>query len=269
VDINNELLNTPTQFLPIDVVQPNDWNPNEQDEETFQRLVDEITMTGMISPITVCEVGDGTYRIIGGEHRWRAALAIGYEEIEAKVLPAEWGDEDLQKLVTVRLNMLRGDLSAEKFLPLFNEMADKYGKEKLQDLFAITDDQAYRRLMSEMTQGVKKSLPPEMAQKFEEQAKDAKTADELGAIVEQLMNEHAQSKDKSFMIFSYGKTKQIFVQMDAAMQRAMNEVCDFLAFTSQDINDFMRPVVMECLERAEAQHAAVITPDVDEDDVTY
>lgn len=248
--------------LHVDSLVPNSWNPQHMDEKTFSRLVDEIAVVGFIAPVTVVDMGDGTYRILGGEHRWRAAQAVGMERVDAKILPLSDWDEDKQKLVTVRLNVLSGDLNPDKFLPLFNEMSEKFGRDSLQELFAFTDDQRYQKLMSEMTKDLKESLPPEKQDEFVKKAKKAKTVDDLADIVATIMEKSDSSTiPNSFLVFSIGKGKQIYVQLNAVGKRAMDRVADYLMFSGEDINDFMMPVLQACLEKAEA---AFLTKSEDE-----
>jgi hypothetical protein len=123
--------------LPLDKLIPNAWNPNAMDDAAFSRLTQELSTVGMIDPIQVVEMADGTYRILGGEHRFHAASVLGWTSLPCVVLRgARWQDEDMQKLVTVRLNALKGRINATKMVQLYNEMAEKYGEEDVQNLFA-------------------------------------------------------------------------------------------------------------------------------------
>ena len=245
---------TTSYMLPVSKVIPNEWNPNEQDDKTFQRLQDEIDEVGLTVPLTVVDMEDGTYRILSGEHRWRASNALGLAHVEAKVVPLSEWDEDQQKFKTLTMNWLEGEVSADKFRPLYREMADKYGEEAMPEMFGATDERAWKKLMAEMRESLKESLPTEdLKQEFEEKAKKAKTVDELTVLVETLMNKYGDNLDKSFMVFTYGKGRHIYVEMTPLMRRAMDRVTDFLMFSGGDINEFMLPVVEECLQRAEAE----------------
>ena len=62
--------------IPISQVFPNSFNPNVMDEKEFNLLVQNVQDFGMAVPITVVEKGDGTYMIIGGEHRWVERQAV-------------------------------------------------------------------------------------------------------------------------------------------------------------------------------------------------
>jgi ParB family chromosome partitioning protein len=77
--------------IPIDKIVPNTWNPNVMDDETFNRLAEEIQDVGMIDPIQVVPIEgeEEKYMILGGEHRWRVMKVLGYETIPCIVLTDE------------------------------------------------------------------------------------------------------------------------------------------------------------------------------------
>src|SRR3972149_8307446 len=66
-------------MLDVDACEPSDWNPNVEDLATFNELVENIRQVGMVDPIQVVSLGDDKYRIVGGEHRWKAARLAGLE----------------------------------------------------------------------------------------------------------------------------------------------------------------------------------------------
>jgi ParB/RepB/Spo0J family partition protein len=258
-------------MLPIDAIVPNDWNPQKMDSTTFNTLVEEIEEVGFIDALTVVDLEDGTYRIIGGEHRWRAARSIGMTELPALVLPhADW-DEDTQKFVTVRLNVLKGDLDPEKFLPLYNEMVDKYGKEAMQRLFAFSDKKALDKAIGKMREGVKETLPPELQDKFERQAKEARSVDELDEIIRRLFNEYGDTLNQSFMIFTYGKYEHIYITMNIHTKKALDKVLQYCKMSGADINDFIAPIMQACATEAIKKMAEehMKEEEVVEDDVAF
>jgi len=239
------------RYISVDRLAPNSWNANEEDEVTFDRLIDDVSETGFIDSLTVVALEDGNYRILGGEHRWRAAKASGEEAVPCLVLKgAKWKDEDLQKFVTVRMNMLKGKLNPEKFLVLYNEMADKYGADQLQKLFGFTDKRAFKKILKGVMQSAKAVLPKELHAEMDEKAKDAKSVEDLGAIVQEMFAKYGGTLAQSFMVFTHGKQEHIYVQMTNAMRKAMDKVLLYCETAGTDINDFMAPVTKACLEKA-------------------
>ena len=242
--------------VPIGDLEANDWNPQNQDAATFNRLREEIRNNGCIDPMEVIPLENGKYRILGGEHRWKASMAEGLEEVPVIVLTeAKWKDVDLQKFVTVRLNMIRGDVDPDKFLKLYNEMADKYGANALQDLMGFTDSKKYQKLMAGVTKAMRGALPKDMHKEFDEKAKTTKTVEELAALIEEMFSKYGDTVEQSFMIFTHGKREHIYIAMDHKMKRAMEKVTEYCKLTKEDINSVMAPVVEEAMKAAEKKLA--------------
>ena len=81
---------TATTALPIEALQPNDYNPNQMADERFAELVEEVRHLGRLpKPVVARPNGDGQYIIVDGEHGWRAAREAGLSEIAVEVVEAE------------------------------------------------------------------------------------------------------------------------------------------------------------------------------------
>ena len=254
------------RYIPIDQIEPNAWNPQGQDDLTFQRLCDEIRDVGFLDPLEVVPLDTGRYRILGGEHRWQAAKVIGLEELPCSVLvDAKWQDEDLQKFTTVRLNVLKGKMDPEKFAKLYQEMASKYGAESLQHLMGYVDTKGFQKLVGDVKKGMKKSLPKDMQDEFDEKAKDAKTVEDLSNIIQHMFARYGDSVGMSFMIFTYGKQEHVYIQATSRTKKALDKVIQYCRESGDDINDVMGPIVEEAakqmtaeLKRAKQEAAAII-----------
>lgn len=241
-------------WVPVDDIIPNEWNANEQDDKTFDALVDDVADTGFIETITVVPLDTGKYRIIGGEHRWRAAKATGEEELPCLILQgAKWEEEDLQKFVTVRMNLIKGKLSPTKFAPLYQEMAEKYGKEQLQKLFGFVDKKAFNHLVQKVVGNAKKALPPEFHKEIEERAKESKTAEDLGVVVQEMFAKYGDTMSQNYMIMTHGGQEHIYIRMNTSMRKAMDKAMTYCDVTKTDINEFMEPIVKAFLDEAVAK----------------
>lgn len=73
--------NLKMQNVPIDSLAPNPWNTNHVSPENEHKLDESVKRFGVFKPIIVRTLPDGTYEILGGEHRWGAAKRLGYTEI--------------------------------------------------------------------------------------------------------------------------------------------------------------------------------------------
>ena len=95
--------------LPVDLVAPNAKQPRKQfEDEALQALADSITERGVLQPVLVRPLPGGTYELVAGERRWRAAKLAGLEHVPALVRTRD----DAQALeVALIENMAREDLN--------------------------------------------------------------------------------------------------------------------------------------------------------------
>lgn len=97
------------RMVPADLVRPNPSQPRKRiDPESISGLAKSIAAAGVIQPLIVRPLPDGTYELIAGERRWRAAREAGLDEV-----PAVIRDEDEPRRLQTALieNMAREDLN--------------------------------------------------------------------------------------------------------------------------------------------------------------
>lgn len=63
------------------LLKKNPWNTNVVSPENQHKLEESIKRFGMFKPIIVRTLTDGTLQIIGGEHRWEAAISLSMKEV--------------------------------------------------------------------------------------------------------------------------------------------------------------------------------------------
>jgi ParB/RepB/Spo0J family partition protein len=68
------------EMLDPSTLAPNPWNTNIVSPENQQKLEESVKRFGMFKPIVVREIDNGL-QIIGGEHRWDAAKALGHAQV--------------------------------------------------------------------------------------------------------------------------------------------------------------------------------------------
>jgi ParB family transcriptional regulator, chromosome partitioning protein len=95
--------------LPIELVKPNPNQPRRRfDPESMDVLAASIKASGMIQPLLVRPLTDGSYELIAGERRWRAAKEVGLERVSAVVRDAEENERLQTALIE---NVVREDLN--------------------------------------------------------------------------------------------------------------------------------------------------------------
>ena len=102
-------------------------NPNqprrEFTPEALEELAESIRQIGIIQPITLRLMEDGTYQIIAGERRWRAAQIAGLTTIPAYVRTAD--DEKMMQMALVE-NIQREDLNAIEIALAYQNLIEQY-----------------------------------------------------------------------------------------------------------------------------------------------
>jgi ParB family chromosome partitioning protein len=95
--------------LPVELVTPNPRQPRQSfDEEALLALAGSLGDRGVLQPVLVRPSAGGTYELIAGERRWRAAQLAGLETIPALVRV----HDDIESLELALIeNMAREDLN--------------------------------------------------------------------------------------------------------------------------------------------------------------
>ena len=113
--------------LPVGQIAANPRQPRRKlDAEALGALAESVRAQGLIQPVVVRPLGEGSYELIAGERRWRAARAAGLATVPALI--RETDDRESLILALVE-NVAREDLT-----PI--EEARAYAL--LQDEFALT-----------------------------------------------------------------------------------------------------------------------------------
>ena len=154
--------NTGEILIPLEKLTPNPNQPRKDfDEAELQELADSIRQQGIIQPIIAEDAGDGTYIIIAGERRTRAAKIAGLSE--APVILRKYSDEK-RMLVSLIENIQRADLnpieeaSAYKRLMEFggfsqDELASNVGKNRA----TVANALRLLKLPKEMLESIRKA----------------------------------------------------------------------------------------------------------------
>jgi ParB family chromosome partitioning protein len=126
---------SPLHDIPLDQIRPNPRQPRETlDEATLKQLADSVRHSGILQPVLLRPAADGTYELVAGERRWRAAAIAGLKTVPAIVRRLSDAESFEAALIE---NLQREDLA-----PL--ERATAY--QQLIDTLGVTIDTAAARL---------------------------------------------------------------------------------------------------------------------------
>ncbi len=123
------------QELPVAAISPNSRQPRRTfDEEAMAALTASVRELGVLQPILVRASGEGTYELIAGERRWRAAKRAGLPLVPAIIRTADDTASLEQALVE---NIQREDL---------NPMDEAAAYQQLLEDFGLTHDELATRM---------------------------------------------------------------------------------------------------------------------------
>jgi len=125
--------------IEIGAILPNPQQPRTQfDDESLGELEHSIREFGLLQPIVVRETTPGSFQLVMGERRWRAAKRVGLRRVPAIVRQtaddAMLRDALLENIHRVQLNPLDEAAAYEQLLVEFgvthNELADRLGRSR-------------------------------------------------------------------------------------------------------------------------------------------
>lgn len=95
--------------LPVSLIKPNPSQPRTKfDPDALAALASSIEASGVVQPLLVRPLPDGSYELVAGERRWRAAQQAGIEKVPAVVRDQEEAERLQAALIE---NMVREDLN--------------------------------------------------------------------------------------------------------------------------------------------------------------
>jgi hypothetical protein len=219
----------------VDQLVKQKLNPNKMSKKAFDLLVDNLNQVGFVDPIFVRPTDDGKYRIVGGHHRFDAALYLGFEEVPVAVVDHDGFDDDEEKFQILRMNMIKGNLDAQTFMTMYHELAGAYTDDILQEAFGFSDDAEWRKLVHQTA----KQLPdPEMQKKFKEAAKEIKTIDGLSKLLNEMFTNHGDTLPYGYMVVDYGGERSVWLHASKETMKAvdlMGDICRNKKRTMDDI----------------------------------
>lgn len=195
-----------------------DWNANEMSDAKFAQLVESIKKDGFREPIHIVPTANDRFRIIGGHHRYRAAKILEMEEITAVILDEKEYTEDIQKVQSIKMNVIHGKISPQKFTKIWVQMNKKYDEEVLRSMMGFESEEAMKGLIKDVARG----LPEEFRDKLKKSEGEIKTIDDLATVIKKIYAEHGEEAKQAYMFFQFGGKTHLMIQMNKELREAMD-----------------------------------------------
>lgn len=111
--------------LDITLLKPGKYQPRRTfDIETLEELSNSIKRSGIIQPLIVSRSSDGSYNIIAGERRWRAARMAGIQMVP--VIVKDLSEAEVLEMALVE-NIQREDLNAIEESEGYSRLVEEFG----------------------------------------------------------------------------------------------------------------------------------------------
>lgn len=152
--------------VPIESISPNPHQPRQDlHAKELEELAVSVREHGVLQPLVVTGTGDGTYALIAGERRWRAARLAGLETVP--VIVKEVTSSEMLELALVE-NLQRSDLNPIEEAAAYRSLVEEFG---------LTQDEVASRVgksRSAVSNSLRLlTLPPEVQQSLLLDAIDA------------------------------------------------------------------------------------------------
>lgn len=134
-DNSVEEINPSVNKLRIMEIEPNHDQPRKDfDEKSLSELAESIEQHGVLQPLVVRPLANGSYQLVAGERRWRAARIAGLTEVP--VVIKELTDEEVIEIAMIE-NLQREDL---------NPLEEALGYRYMMDELNITQEQTAEKV---------------------------------------------------------------------------------------------------------------------------
>ena len=121
--------------LKLNEIEPNKEQPRKTfDEKSLLELANSIERNGVLQPLLVRPMTDGSYQLVAGERRWRASRMAGLTEVP--VVIKEMSDEQAMEIALIE-NLQREDL---------NPIEEAEGLQLLIERYNLTQEEAAARV---------------------------------------------------------------------------------------------------------------------------
>lgn len=119
-----------TAEVDIDKIAPNPNQPRTNfKKEELEELAESIKKNGLLQPILVRNMPDGTYQIIAGERRWQACKQLKMEKVPVRIRDV---DDDETIILGLVENIQRSDL---------NPIEEAYGYRRMMERGKMTQSE--------------------------------------------------------------------------------------------------------------------------------
>lgn len=117
------------QWVPVESVSANDYNPNTVAAPEMKLLMHSIESDGFTQPIVTWDTGDGL-EVVDGFHRYQCGLKLGLTHLPVVVVNADRAGRSDRIASTIRHNRARGKHQVGAMSDIVQELTKRNWSEK-------------------------------------------------------------------------------------------------------------------------------------------
>lgn len=209
------------QAMSVDVLDSHPRNSQRQSKHMFDELKSSIEANGFDESLLVVPRSDapGRYYVVSGNHRLKAAKAVGYTEVPV-VVREDW-DEVESQIQLVRRNYVRGALDKDAFTLAVNALMEdaSVSLHTVMDNFGFEDEDEFAKLYqaeqareNEVVESARKEATATMAM-----------VDDLGSVVSELVSQYGHTIPQGFIVFPFGGRNHLMVHTTSSLKAVMEK----------------------------------------------
>lgn len=246
--------------LPVDLLVPNEENPNEMSEQEFNLLYDNVERMGITDPILVRHHPGipGKYKIVGGHHRVEVAKLHGLDEVPVTLITDPEFDDEMEKFQMVRHNIIHGKMNPQKFMNLYQSLQGKYSEDVAAELFGFSNEDEFKKLV----QLTAKALPKEMKQSFVDASKEIKTIDDLATVLNRLFSTYGDTVPYGYMIFDFGGNDHVWLRLKKNQKKHLSDFGDLCRKHNRSVDAGMAAMLESVMAGGDFEELLLKHPEV-------
>lgn len=219
-------------LLPAELLSEHTGNSNKQSRHAFKELRENIREQGFDENLIVRPIGDGSYEVVSGNHRFKAGKLEGMKEFPC-VIQENW-DQIVAEVQSVRRNYVRGKIDKDLFTAQVNRIQGDHGllMGDIMERMGFEDPDAFADLYKE-----EKEIQEKVQQDVQStSAGRVKMVDDLGMVISGILEKYGDTIPYSFIVFPVGGREHMYVAANNTLKQTLQTISAQCIAQKMDIN---------------------------------
>lgn len=250
-DAVSNVLIRPIALVPLEEMEMAPFNPNKQGQTVFNALVESLDDVGMLRILILAPVSvmfeetatGGDKRFVGENPQCKYIIIAGnYTSLGLKHLAPKMevpcmiiDDRSLDdvKDICVRLNVLHGEIDADKFTAMFTDLAKRRSASAIRTSMGFVSQNAFDRVYK----GIRAGLPADLKDKFDEAAADVTDIAELANVLREVFKGGRDTWNAGYIFFQFQGLPILVIRLKDSQGWIIESLVDQIQGTDMDAGE--------------------------------